>query len=403
MHMPPSAACALAVVTYSAHFRVLLQFFLSFAANVIDPSACGLLVLVSTPDETVRLRSYLSNASDTTGGRLAVVMQQLTIEDLPSAVARLSPKSATPLPTAKNKGPLGRLYVCAKKAYAARYAHEVLGAEHAIVTDSEAYVWKRISVRELFRTAASNPAVWFADAPAMHAPKHRGPAGADERAPIDPKWCSAHVFGDARGLTRAQLAERVPSLTATLFESMLFSYPRAHFREYWRAVEAAWGAPWFDAVVAAHRAEPRCVAVGFWLEVSWHLFLYSAHRREYAFRNATAAIAASFGAGFPRRSLYVHARLELLWRSVDRATLDGFRDFYAKQPIPFFRFDHRLRGNCVPLALIADIPPPAASVQANSAVPSWVFNSGACRAELARLKRLNGGVSLPWVEHSTKT
>ena len=71
---------------------------------------------------------------------------------------------------------------------------------------------------------------------------------------------------------------------------MLFSYPRPAFRQYWQAVESAWGRPWFDALVKAHEAEPRCVGIGFWLEVSWHLFLYNRHRPPYEFVNATARI-----------------------------------------------------------------------------------------------------------------
>ena len=59
----------------------------------------------------------------------AAVLRQLSIVALPSVLARLSPGTATALPSTKNRGQYGRLYVCAKKAYAARYAHEVLGAE----------------------------------------------------------------------------------------------------------------------------------------------------------------------------------------------------------------------------------------------------------------------------------
>ena len=113
----------------------------------------------------------------------------------------------------------------------------------------------------------------------------------------------------------------------------------------------------------------------------------------------------------------MHARLELLWRAVTNRTLPSFRAFYARHPLPFFRFEHRMRGDCTPLRLVAELPAPAASLQANSAVPNWVFT--ACAAEVSRLGKLpwvalhaegaNGSSSssrelqLPWVPHSTKT
>ena len=99
----------------------------------------------------------------------------------------------------------------------------------------------------------------------------------------------------------------------------------------------------------------------------------------------------------------VHARLELLWRAVSNSTLAGFREFYARLPLPLFRFEHRARGNCLPLRLVSELPPPATSLQVNSAVPNWVFST--CTQELARMPRRNGSStgSLPWVAHNTKT
>lgn len=392
----------LAVVSFTAHFEVLLQFLLSYAARVTDPAACSLLVLVSTGAEERALSRLVRGEPEA----LAPVLGRLTIVDLPSAVRLLSPNTTTPLPLAKNRGPLGRLYVCTKKAYAARYAHEVLGAQHAIVTDSEAYVWKPLSMGGLFERLEARPAVWYADAPlhAARAAKAARPRPAGGRAPIDINWCSLHVFGDARGLLRSELAARVPAPNAMLFENMLFSYPRDAFRGYWRDVEAAWGGrPWFDALAAAHAAEPRCVAVGFWMEVSWHLYLYGRHRPRYAFRNVTASIERSFGAQFVAKGAYVHARLELLWRALSNATMGAFRRFYAETGLPFFRYEYRSRAlGCLPLRLVADVPPPAASFQANSAVPNWAFG-GACAAELERLKRLSHGARLPWVAHRTAT
>lgn len=318
----PESSCALATVSYGGHFRVLLQFYLSFAANILDPMECKLLVLVSTEAEVGQLTSLLRAKEN--AARLQAVLPQLTIVDLPSALQQLSPKTKTPLPTAKNRGVHGRLYVCVKKAFAARYAHEVLDASQAIVTDSEAYVWKPMSLSALFQDISSRPTVWYADAPVFSLRNGAGILGAGRkanatahastrstsghtahgtggssgssrglhgrrlslahssspghigggirrmrveganasssmqhlsRAPrasqvtkarhgngdgnlakVDANWCSLHVFGDARGLTRAAMLERVPSPTASLFESMLFSYPRDRFRAYWSAV-----------------------------------------------------------------------------------------------------------------------------------------------------------------------
>ena len=93
---------------------------------------------------------------------------------------------------------------------------------------------------------------------------------------------------------------------------------------------------------------------------------------------------------------------------MSNATFAGFRTFYARQPLPFFRYEHRQRGNCLPLRLVAEVPPPAASFQANSAVPNWVFER--CSAELQLLHAwrheaavANASARLPWVRHSTTT
>jgi hypothetical protein len=175
--------CALAFTSYTGHFRVLLQFFLSFAANVVDPWVCSLLVVVSTPAEVAELKNVLAeeNARRTECSlkklsscmpQLTVVLPRLTIVDFPAIRQQLSPAAKTELPSAKNVGAHGRLYVCAKKAYAARYAHEVLDAVHVIVTDSEAYVWKALSLARLFGEAAARPTVWYSDAP-VHAKQPR--------------------------------------------------------------------------------------------------------------------------------------------------------------------------------------------------------------------------------------
>ena len=594
-----SVPCALATVSFNGHFRVLLQFFLSYAANVLDVGACKLLVVVSDPKEAVALSQLLHSPEYSL--QMSSLLTQLTIVDLPTIVPILSPGITTPLPTSKNRGSHGRLYVCVKKAYAARYAHEILRAEHAIVTDSEAYIWKPLSMHALFQRALDQPTVWYADAPLHHRGsvygsggssgssgsgggsmlgfasgrslssgaashgrallslllRHQGGGGGGKgnrssssssssattstelgvpelkhrvaqlerelkaakqqlvaktastephdvgndgatrvghggsghgggghgghgghgggghgggggghvgghgggghgnrtstRAPgiggtmrsivakelsspakVDANWCSLHIFGDARGMSRQQFLQRVPSPTASLFESMLFSYPRNSFREYWRAVEQAWQRPWYDAVVRAHEAEPRCVGIGFWMEVSWHLYLYNRRRPPYTFANATEIIESSLGHRFVRQSSYVHSRLELLWRAVSNASFDGFKAFYAHTQIPLFRYEHRVRGSCLPLRLIAEVPPPAATFQANSAVPNWVFEK--CVPELDRMRAWrrdvpqdaaagwmwgrqgrssssggdtageNGlGAPLPWVRHDTKT
>lgn len=392
--------CTIAIATYAAHFRVLLQFFLSYSVNILDVAACGLLVLVSSASEASSLTSLLN--SQQYAAQLAPVQPLLHIVDFPTVLAKLSPGTSTALPPAKNRGTHGRLYVCAKKAYAVRYAHEILDSKHVIVTDSEAYVWKPLSIVRLMAEAAAQPTVWYADAPALtKPPPRRG------YAPVDKAWCSLHVYSDARGLSLDSMRSRVPSYGASYFEYMLFYYPRNEFRQYWAAVEATWKKPWFDAVVAAHEAEKRCDAIGFWLEISWHLYLYEHHRQRFTFKNVTAAIEESFGTDFARRGLYVHARLELLWRAVSNRTVSAFRDFYQRQSLPFFRFEHRARGDCLPVRLMADLPAPAASFQANSAVPNWVFT--ACRSELDRLPRRKSGAStnrttvLPWVQHNTKT
>lgn len=40
---------------------------------------------------------------------------------------------------------------------------------------------------------------------------------------------------------------------------MGFFYPREPFRQYWTAVEAMWRAPFYDAIVAAFEAQPKCL------------------------------------------------------------------------------------------------------------------------------------------------
>ena len=104
----------------------------------------------------------------------------------------------------------------------------------------------------------------------------------------------------------------------------------------------------------------------------------------------------------------------MFWRALDNASFDGFRRFYddgeppAQTRLPFFRYEWRQRGNCLPLKLIAQLPPPVATLQANSAVPNWVFTH--CREELRSLARWrrDAGVAdadapLPWVQHKTAT
>ena len=54
---------------------------------------------------------------------------------------------------------------------------------------------------------------------------------------------------------------------------------------------------------------PACVAVSFWFEVSWLLYLLNRHAPPYAGRNVTAAIEASFGRPFVDKSSYVRARV----------------------------------------------------------------------------------------------
>jgi hypothetical protein len=89
--------------------------------------------------------------------------------------------------------------------------------------------------------------------------------------------------------------------------------------------------------------------------------------------------------------------------------LPAYRTFYRTAPLPLFRFEFRQRGNCLPLKLVAELPPAVAGLQANSAVPNWVFE-GRCARELALLEeaRRNGTqgsglAALPWVPHGTKT
>ena len=66
-----------------------------------------------------------------------------------------------------------------------------------------------------------------------------------------------------------------------------------------------------------------------------------------------------------------------------------------------------MRGDCLPLRLLAELPPDAASLQANSAVPNWIFTT--CRHELQLLQQstnhsVAAGVQpYPWVQHGTKT
>ena len=259
-------ACTLAFTSYAGHFRVLLQFFLSYVLHVHDAHACNLLVLTSSSSEVASLNGLLHSPEH--APRLASLFPLLHVLDFPTVLERLSPGTITALPLAKNRGQHGRLYVCAKKAYAVRYAHEVLDSAHVVVTDSEAYVWKPLHISQLIAGAAARPTVWYADAPAHARPSRALASGT--HAAVDQNWCSMHVYGDVRGLSREAIRARLPSTSASFFEYMLFYYPRDEFRGYWGAVEGAWHRPWFDSLVAAHEAEPRCVAVGFWLEVSSH-------------------------------------------------------------------------------------------------------------------------------------
>ena len=142
-----SPRLAVVLTSYAAHFDVLAQYLLSFETNVRDVHRCRHLVVVSHTEEAGKLRRVLEPHTP----RLPRVSPLLTIEDLPGVVWRLDPNTTLSLlPTAKNRGRLGRLYVCVKKAYALRYAQEVLDVEHALVTDSEAYVWKPISIGAVF-------------------------------------------------------------------------------------------------------------------------------------------------------------------------------------------------------------------------------------------------------------
>lgn len=154
------------------------------------------------------------------------------------------------------------------------------------------------------------------------------------------------------------------------------------------------------------------MGIGFWFEISWHLFRYEHFHESTTFENATARIERALGTAFVRQGLYVNARLELLWRALHNATHDGFVRFYQERPaLPFFRYEFRQRGNCAPLRVIARLPPPDATFQANSAVPNWVF--GHCHAELRELQRWrqgwdpdvlrNADAPLPWVRHTTAT
>ena len=386
----------IALTSYVAHFDVLSQYFLSFETNVRDAHRCKHLVVVSTPEERAQLQTTLEKHAP----RLPRVSRSLAVHTLPSVIETLEPNATiSKLPTAKNRGRLGRLYVCLKKAYALRYMHERLDVEHVLVTDSEAYVWKPLSIVELFAHEAARPTVWFADAPSLHGARaHKDPP------PVDANWCAVHVYADARGSSAAALHAQLPgrSPTATLFEYMGFFYERDAFRGYWSSVLGTWRKPaFFDALVAAHEAAPACVGVGFWFEVSWLLYLHNRHAATYEARNVTAAIEASFGDGFVRKSLYVNARLELLTRALTNATLPRFADFFERTQLPFFRCDFRgasgrqgSRGGCLPVQLVNAVAAPAASFQVNSAVPNWAWS--ACREHLP-------AQDLPWVPHRIKT
>lgn len=251
--------CVLATVSYGGHFKVLLQFFLSYAANVLDPHACGLMVLVSTETEATSLWSLLRAEP-----RLQdAVLPQLTITDLPSTLALLSPGTKTELPSTKNRGKWGRLYVCAKKAYAARYAHEVLGTAHAIVTDSEAYIWKPLSMRQLFATQMAEPTVWFADAPILHKPEASRGAASTQKARVDTNWCSMHIYSDSRGMTRQAMLKRLPSPTATFFECATRAVTQSLCRhpEPVPLTHTAYVRPWqVHAVLVPAHALPRILA-----------------------------------------------------------------------------------------------------------------------------------------------
>ena len=390
-----SPKLAVVLTSYRAHFEVLSQYLLSFEANVRDAHRCRHLVVVSHTEEAAKLGRMLAPYTP----RLPRVMPLLTIEELPGVIRRLDPNSTLALlPAAKNLGRLGRLYVCVKKAYALRYAHEVLDVEHALVTDSEAYVWKPISIGAVFSQEAHRPTVWFADAP-LH---HKTPRRSREGPSIDANWCALHVYSDARGASAAQIRRQLPAPTATLFEYMGFFYQRRVFREYWASVTTTWQRlSFFDALVAAHEAVPSCLAVGFWFEVSWLLFLFNRHRPQYEARNVTAAIERAFGSAFVERSLYVNARLELLTRALSNQSLGAFQRFFSQTQLPFFRSDFRgasgrqgSRSSCLPVAMVSSIAAPAASFQVNSAVPSWAFS--ACADQLP-------AKGLPWVAHRIRT
>lgn len=99
-------------------------------------------------------------------------------------------------PHATLVGRYGRLYICVKKFVAARWAHEILGVEHVLVTDNEAYIWKPISFqRDIFSPAIARPAIWFADAPLLNSPRPM---------PIDQNYCALHVFHDMRRVSPSE-------------------------------------------------------------------------------------------------------------------------------------------------------------------------------------------------------
>ncbi|KAL1519777.1 hypothetical protein AB1Y20_023285 [Prymnesium parvum] len=384
-------SCAVATPSYAVHFPLLAQWFLTIEENVVDADACALLVVTSSEAEATKLRKLLRESY---AARLPRVMQQLSIVDFHSALRHLSPATSKPVPPTKDVGRYGRLYICTKKFVAARWAHEVLNAEHVLVTDNEAYIWKPLSFRRgVFGPSAARPLVWYADAPLLHSPR---------ATTIDQNFCSLNVFRDMRRVAFRERAHMQPSLGVSLFEDMGFFYPREFFRQYWDAVEAEWHQPFFDAVVEAFDAQPKCLQVGFWGEVSWLLYLYNYHRPVFSFRNITAAIERSIGKAFVRRSFYVTARLELLWRGLTNETFDGFVRLYRTHRIPFFRSEFRnargirgSRGGCLPVRLIAALPSWSAVFQVNSAVPNWVWED--CSADLPQ------SAKHPWVMHRVST
>jgi len=211
--------------------------------------------------------------------------------------------------------------------------------------------------------------------------------------------------------TWERLTEDVlPAPDTQLMDYMAFFYSRRGFASYRATVEGMWQRPFLDSVLSGLDRMPVCDSDAFWLEASYSSFLYKHERKHHQFVNSTRLVTQYFTPSLTatservKRVGFLPNGFGLLWWYLDNGTFDAFRSLYTDHPLAHFRMDWRGLSmkrssrdlSCRGLDLIRSLPGPTASIQLNSAVPNWVFETPSCRDKLPNK-------SLPYVKHKIST